>query len=194
MDSPSASEPDQAQAVPTAETLRSGSGKSLVIALLVAAAAALTLFALFSGGESASEAPSEVSDLTFLTTSGETSSLSAYEGDLLVVNFFASWCAPCRAELPEFEEVANNNLDTVRFVGVNHDLDEQTWRTFVSETEISFETVFQPNTEIWTALDAKGMPSTAFVTADGEVVHLWTGVLSAELLQEKIDEHLLENA
>lgn len=177
------------------EQLESGgpfSGRALLGGVVAAAVAVVLLLAVFSGGSD--EAPSDVEEfaaLAFLTADGETSTLSDFQGDALVVNFFASWCAPCRAELPDFEAVHLANGDAVRFVGVNHDLDEVTWRSFVDETDITFETVFQPNTEIWTAIDAKGTPATAFISADGELLELWTGVLNDEKLQELIDEHLL---
>lgn len=177
------------------EQLESGgpfSGRALLGGVVAAAVAIVLLLAVFSGGSD--EAPSDVEEfaaLAFLTADGETSTLSDFQGDPLVVNFFASWCAPCRAELPDFEAVHLANGDAVRFVGVNHDLDEVTWRSFVDETDITFETVFQPNTEIWTAIDAKGTPATAFISADGKLLELWTGVLNEEKLQELIDEHLL---
>lgn len=167
------------------------SGKTLAAALVAAVLGAFVLLSLFSGGEdNVTPADQEFATLAFLTAGGETSTLSDFKGDPLVVNFFASWCAPCRAELPDFEAVHLANTDAVRFVGVNHDFEEQTWRSFVEETEITFETVFQPNTEIWTALDAKGTPATAFISADGELQYLYTGVLNDTLLQDLIDEHL----
>ncbi len=171
------------------------SGKTILGGVVAAAVAVVLLLAVFSG--SGDDAPSDVEEfaaLSFLTADGQTSTLADFQGDPLVVNFFASWCAPCRAELPDFEAVHLANGDAVRFVGVNHDLDEVTWRTFVEETDITFETVFQPNTEIWNALDAKGTPATAFISADGKLLQLWTGVLNDEKLQELIDLHLLEKA
>ena len=181
-----------------------GSGRVVLAAIVAAVVAAFFLFAAFSGGDDdpaagapgagAGAAASPIANLAFTTENGEAADLATFQGRPLVVNFFASWCAPCRAEMPEFEAVHLANVDSVKFLGVNHDIDEATWKGFVNETEITFETVFQPNTEIWTTLDAKGMPSTAFISADGEVKHLYTGVLNEELLQELIDEHLLGGA
>jgi len=167
---------------------------TMALAAVGAVAVALLLVLVFTGGDGDGDGPgeaaSELAALGFLTTDGSTSSLAAYQGDPLVVNFFASWCAPCRAELPDLERVHLARQDDIRFVGINHDLDETTWRSFVEETEITFETVFQPDTEIFTALDAKGMPTTVLLSADGEVLHLHTGLLTDDLLEELIDEHL----
>lgn len=180
--------PDEAQT----EDRQPMSPLSMALAAVAVVAVAIALVLAFSGsddGDAAIGSNGELDDLAFLTTDGTTSTLAEYRGDALVVNFFASWCAPCRAEMPDLEQVHLARQDEVRFVGINHDLDEATWRSFVDETEVTFETVFQPDTEIFTALDAKGMPTTALVSADGEVVYLHTGLLTDELLEELIDEH-----
>ncbi len=171
-------------------------GKTLIGAVVAAVLGAVVLVSIFSGtpDNTVSDEDQEFATLAFLTAEGETATLADFRGDPLVVNFFASWCGPCRAELPDFERVHQANIDNVRFVGINHDFDEQTWRSFVEETDITFETVFQPQTEIWTALDAKGTPATAFISPEGELLELWTGVLTEEKLQELIDEHLARAA
>jgi thiol-disulfide isomerase/thioredoxin len=165
---------------------------AMVAAAAVGVVAALALVVAVTGGNDpdGQAASVEIATFEFLDESGSTATLADFEGEPLVVNFFASWCAPCRAELPDLEKIHRARRDSVTFLGVNHDLDEATWRSFVDETEITFPTVFQPDTEIFTALDAKGMPSTAFVSPDGEVLHLHTGLLTDDLLVELIDEHL----
>jgi thiol-disulfide isomerase/thioredoxin len=167
---------------------------ALLAAAVAGALAAIFLVVLAVGGD---EAPAEGGDdlaaLAFLATDGSTATLADYRGEPLVVNFFASWCAPCRAELPDLERVHEAN-EAVTFLGINHDLDEATWRSFVAETEITYDTGFQPETEIFTALGALGMPSTALLSADGEVLHLHTGLLTDDMLQDLIDEHLADKA
>ncbi len=197
MDSPVTSDEQPADAQP-GDDQPTGllNGKTLIGAAVAAVLGAFLLLSVFSGttDTTVSEQDQDFASLAFLTADGETATLADFEGEPLVVNFFASWCGPCRAELPDFERVHQANIGEVRFVGINHDFEEQTWRSFVQETEISFETVFQPQTEIWTALDAKGTPATAFISADGELMELWTGVLTEERLQELIDEHLVSRA
>lgn len=193
MDSPGISDEqpanaEQSDAAPTGLL----TGKTLIGAVVAAVLGAFLLLSVFSGTSdtAVSEEDQDFASLAFLTADGETATLADFEGDPLVVNFFASWCGPCRAELPDFERVHRANIDNVRFVGINHDFEEQTWRSFVEETDITFETVFQPQTEIWLELDAIGTPATAFISAEGELLHFHNGVLNDEVLQELIDEHL----
>lgn len=195
MESPSGEQTNEEPvAQPETGSNRSLSGKSLAAAAAGAAVVLVALLAIFSGGEQGPSDVEEFAALAFLTEDGTTATLSDFEGEPLVVNFFASWCAPCRAELPDFEAAHLANAEQVRFIGVNHDLDEVTWRTFVNETEITFETVFQPNQEIWNTIEAKGTPATAFISSDGELLQVWTGVLNKEKLQELIDENLVGKA
>ena len=133
-------------------------------------------------------------DLPFLTVDGTTATLANYRGEPLVLNFFASWCPPCRAELPDFEATHQELGDRVTFVGINQDFTEETWRAFVAESAISYDTVFQPDSEIWTEVGTQAMPTTVFIDADGEVQQVWAGLITDDKLTEVINETLLEPA
>ena len=169
-------------------------------AVVVMALATLGLLALFSGTEDTVDDAALAGDaegilnLAFTTADGGSGSLADYGGEPLVVNFFASWCPPCRAELPDFEAVHQDVGDQVTFVGVNQDFTEETWRAFVAESQVTYDTVFQPNSEIWNELGTGAMPTTAFISADGELVELWAGLLTDDKLVELIDEHLVEKS
>jgi len=172
----------------------------LTTAVIAVAMATLGLLALFSGTErtvvdaaAVGDAPG-LFDAAFTTSDGGSGSLSDYHGEPLVVNFFASWCPPCRAELPDFEAVHQQLGEEVTFVGVNQDFTEETWRAFVAESDVSYDTVFQPNSEIWNELGTGAMPTTAFISPNGEVVHLWAGLLTDDKLIELIDEHLADKS
>lgn len=159
-----------------------------IVAVAIVAGLAIWQSDSDTGGTTAQ--PSTVSDFAFLNEDGTTGTLADHRGQPLVVNFFASWCAPCRAELPDFEEVHVASGGDVVFLGISHDLDESSWRSFVDEVDITYTTVFQPEQEMFVALELFGMPSTAFVTADGEIVHTVSGLVNKETLRALIAEHL----
>ena len=161
-----------------------------MVAVVALAAIGWVVLSGSDGGAEVDDATPAIADLAFLTEDGTEATLADYRGEPLVVNFFASWCAPCRAEMPDFSQVDTEADGAVRFLGISHDLDESTWRSFITEVDVSFETAFQPEQEIWESLGLFGMPSTAFVTSDGEVVHTWSGVMDAETLRGLIAEHL----
>jgi thioredoxin-related protein len=78
----------------------------------------------------------------------------------------------------------------VTFLGVNTDLNESTWRSFVGETGITYETVFDPSRELFLAMQSNGMPTTVFVSPEGELLNAHTGILNKDQLLELIDTHL----
>lgn len=167
---------------------------AIATAAIVAVVGALLFVGLSTGGDGPAPtdatATAELVSFEFVTQSGSTATLGEYIGEPLVVNFFAAWCPPCRAELPDLERVHQARGDEVTFLGISHDLDETSWRSLIAEVDVTYDTVFQPNTEIFNALEAKGMPSTALVSPSGEVLHLHTGLLTDDLLEDLIDEHL----
>jgi thiol-disulfide isomerase/thioredoxin len=139
-----------------------------------------------SGGDGAID----VTQLVFVDPNGNEATLADFGGQPLVVNFFAAWCAPCRAELPDLEATHVAAGNDVQFVGVSHDIDQASWLSLVAETGITYPTFFQPEQEIFEALDLLGMPSTIFVGPDGVVVHTFTGVLDDDLLRQLMADHL----
>lgn len=166
----------------------------LVIVGLVVVGAASVAVGYLAGpdGEQASVGATSAGDtgyasIPFTTVDGGTETLAAYEGQPMVLNFFAAWCPPCRAELPDFQAVSLANPD-VTFVGISHDLDQESWRTLVQDVGVTYDTFYQPGAEIWNELGGQAMPTTVFISSDGEVLQSHTGLLTADRLQATIDE------
>jgi thiol-disulfide isomerase/thioredoxin len=171
----------------------SGPNRRLVsIALGLAAVAALALLIINPGG-SAEEAVTDLGGFSFLTVDGGETTLDAYAGSPLVVNYFAAWCGPCRAEMPAFEAVSREvAADGVVFLGVSRDNDITSWKSFVAETGVTYETVFEgAGAGTFEEVGAMGMPTTVFITSQGTVAEVFSGLLPEQTLRDKIEEHLI---
>jgi cytochrome c biogenesis protein CcmG/thiol:disulfide interchange protein DsbE len=132
----------------------------------------------------------ELPDLEFARfRTGETDRLSAYEGRPLVINFWASWCVPCLAELPRFEQVYQQHSDQVEFLGLNLQDSEQSAAKAVAETGLSYPLGVDPQGQLFQALGGFGMPTTLFVAADGTVLERHTGELSADQLVDRLETY-----
>jgi peroxiredoxin len=148
----------------------------------------------------------EVPDFDLPLLGGGTLSSEALRGSPVVMNFFASWCAPCREEAPLLERTWRTYRDDdVRFVGVNIQDTERNARRFVREFGITYPVLRDEDQELARALDVYGLPQTYFVDDDwklltiaegprvgegrGQVVQL--GAISRRELVEQI-EQLLE--
>jgi thiol-disulfide isomerase/thioredoxin len=160
-----------------------------VIAGVIALVVAIALFTVLFQGAGSNNAVKPFDQLVFVTQDGSKATLADHKGQPLVVNFFASWCAPCRAELPAIEKVSQAGGGRVQVLGVNSDLDESTWRSFVAQTSITYPTVFQPDKSIWSSLGLSFMPSTVLINPDGTVAIKYTGLITEDKLRSLIDEH-----
>jgi len=118
-------------------------------------------------------------------------------GQVAVLNFWGSWCAPCRVETPEFSEVAADVADDgVRFLGINvKETDPQFARAFVERFGITFPSLYDPRGEVALAFrdyPANAIPSTIVLDPEGRVAAVYTGEESQEDLRTVLDRVLGE--
>lgn len=145
---------------------------------------------LSSTSSNGSDGPMALDEFTFQTIDGGTVTLADFEGPL-VVNYFAAWCPPCRAELPDFEAVSQETAGDVLFVGISRDNVTDSWRSLIEETGVTFPTVFEGNVQgSFAHIEGISMPTTLFISADGTVERTWSGPLTDDKLRELIAEHL----
>ena len=120
-------------------------------------------------GDSASTAPSRSPQVFSGTTlGGETLDLADLAGTPVVVNFWASWCGFCGAEMPELLEFAKQNPD-VTVVGVAVNDDEDAAREAAEQWGLTFPSVLDPDGAIFGRFESQGLPTTVFFNADLEV-------------------------
>jgi cytochrome c biogenesis protein CcmG/thiol:disulfide interchange protein DsbE len=120
---------------------------------------------------------------------GETVALADYAGTPVVLNFWASWCPFCIAEMPDFEDSSNAHIDQVAFIGVNLQDDAGAADSLAVETGVTYQLARDPQGVVYSAFGGIGMPTTVFIDADGVVAEVVTGQLSRDALEAKIDQH-----
>ncbi len=113
-------------------------------------------------------------------------------GQIAVLNFWGSWCAPCRVETPEFQEVyAEVRDEGVAFLGLNvKEADEQFGQAFVDSQGIEFPSLYDPAGEVALAFrdyPATAIPSTIVLDREGRVAAVYTGAVSQDDLRAVID-------
>jgi thiol-disulfide isomerase/thioredoxin len=128
-------------------------------------------------------------DTVITAFDGTSVTLSDYSGSPVVVNFWASWCPSCVAELgaaiqPAFEAVG----DDVAFVGVNIQDEPAAAIEMIEETGVEFDLAVDQDGDLFLAFGAIGMPFTALIDADGRVVARHNGPLTESQLLDLIGE------
>ncbi len=121
--------------------------------------------------------------------------LAELEGFPIVVNKWASWCGPCRAEFPHLQKQAAEHADEVAFVGINSDDSVEGAETFLRGHPIPYPSFLDPDLELAGAFDVRQeFPATVFLDREGEIVHVRRGVYpSEEELAADINRYALQN-
>lgn len=120
--------------------------------------------------------------LASVTDASETVSLGLRDGRPAVVNFFASWCAPCERELPHFASASRRLEGQVSFIGIAHQDDAELAAAMLRRFDVTFPAGNDPEGDVARRYFLRGMPSTAFVAADGTLVGVAAGELDAREL------------
>ena len=107
-----------------------------------------------------------------------------------VVNLWGSWCFPCRTEMPEFQQVHVALGDKVRFLGVDTKDFERPARVAIQNAAISYANVSDPDEKVRRSLNARSLPTTVLVGADGRIKDVHVGELTGAELRSLITKHL----
>lgn len=119
---------------------------------------------------------------------GEVIRLSTFLGKAVVVNFYASWCGPCRRELPDFEIVAGEFEDSVAFIAVNVQESQSNALRILVETGATFPAVLDSQGDVARRYGLRGMPSTYVLDASGVVRKFGPGAIDADTLRQELRE------
>jgi thiol-disulfide isomerase/thioredoxin len=147
--------------------------------------ALIVLTACGAGGSG--QAPGNALDIPLVTAEGETTTLRTWSGRPTVVAFFASWCAPCRVELPELDRAAARYGDRVSFVaiGAQETVEEST--SLLEELDISMDAAADPDGRLMEAYEIVGLPATLVLDPGGRLRTRLTGRVTEENVSSSLD-------
>ena len=115
-------------------------------------------------------------DFTLKSLSGENIRLGDYRGQVVLLNFWASWCAPCRQEMPLLNELHHRYAPLgFSVIGVNVEQDNTAARRWLEKTPVDFPILFDTDNKVSRRYDIRAMPTTALIDRDGNVRHLHHG-------------------
>jgi thiol-disulfide isomerase/thioredoxin len=132
-----------------------------------------------------------VPEVTFAYLDGGEGSFADYAGQPLVLNFFASWCAPCIEEMPDLEQVSTEYEGQVAFLGMATRDRVEAAESVVAQTGVTYPASLDPDGSVATDLRIMAMPGTVFIDADGRVQRVWLGRITADEVRQIIDLHLV---
>ncbi len=129
-------------------------------------------------------------DFTVLDREGRPVTLSAMRGKPVVLNFWASWCGPCKREMPEFEAAYQTYGADVHFLFVNltdgQNETVETAKQCIDSLGYTFPIYFDTASEAAVAYGISSIPTTFFIDAEGKLVTYATGQIGTELIEKGI--------
>ena len=129
-------------------------------------------------------------DFSLAGLDGTQVALSDFRGQPVIVNFWATWCAPCRLEMPEFEQVYRDYQDQgLVILALNQaETPEMVREFFEDDLGLSFTPLLDEETEVAEAYGAVNLPSTFFVDAEGHITAIHRGILTREQIEAYLAE------
>jgi len=132
---------------------------------------------------------SSYGDFTLMDLDGNEISLSDFNGKVLILNFWATWCSPCREEIPDFVEVYNEyESKDVQFIGVSNE-DISTLKSFVEDYGISYPILID-DANIMGKWGISAIPTTFVFDKNGQIIFKNVGMMTGEQLKNIIEDEL----
>jgi thiol-disulfide isomerase/thioredoxin len=152
-----------------------------------------------TGGSASASSPAIGSTpLVERTPKNFQSDLAAYKGKVVVLNFWASWCGPCKAEMPALQQVSKEYAGKpVAFIGVDSSDVRDSASKLLADLKVTYPTVYDKagiNGGIATAWSVASLPQTWFIAKDGSRSGRIPRPLSAAELRNRIDQLLTASA
>ncbi|MCX6031247.1 MAG: TlpA disulfide reductase family protein [Chloroflexi bacterium] len=123
-------------------------------------------------------------DFTLTTVTGETFTLSALRGRPVVLNFWATWCPPCRAELPELQAASGRLAGRVQIVGVDQGESASQVQAFAGSLGLNFTMPLDTATTVSRLYGVRSLPTTFFIDRSGVIRQMQIGPVTEATLTQ----------
>ena len=178
--------------------------KKVIIGLLLVAAIAIIAVNFIDERESATELTeqnqtagqglepgAQAPDFTLTDQNGEMVRLSDYQGKKVILNFWATWCPPCRAEMPHMQDFHEDNAGgDVEILAVNltaQDKGDQAIRSFIDEFGLTFAIPMDETGSAAQAYQVRTVPTTFILNTKGEIAQKIVGPMDEQIMKDQTD-------
>jgi cytochrome c biogenesis protein CcmG, thiol:disulfide interchange protein DsbE len=132
-------------------------------------------------------------NFTLTTVDGDEVTLTDFRGQAVLINFWASWCVPCRLEMPALQQAYNAHKDEgLVILGINRTFADELpdITAFVREFNLTFPILLDTNDTVNTDYQVLGLPTSIFINREGIVTHIQIGAMTKTDLKKLIDDIL----
>ena len=128
-------------------------------------------------------------DFRIQLTDGRALQLSDLQGSPVMINFWATWCGPCRLEMPEIISHAEDHPELI-VLAVNTQEELELVQPFAEEFGMPMPVLLDDTGDIRKLYDVRGMPTTVFIDREGKLIQQWSGLLTSEMLTKLLGDIL----
>jgi peroxiredoxin len=168
-----------------------GAGLGLVLFFAFDLGSSRSALAQFTTGRSVDFSPAvdhPAPDFSLAALSGERVQLADLRGKVVLVNFWATWCQPCRQEMPAFQARSERYGEQLAVLAVNFDEPADQVQAFADEFNLTFPVLLDPGGEVQALYRVRGYPTTYGVDPEGIVQFVHVGLMT----EEQMDDYLVE--
>ncbi len=161
--------------------------------LIVGGIAALLIILVFLVLSKGGDQAGQPEDAAITLLDGETVNLADYRGQVVLVNFWTTWCPPCRAEMPELDAYyRDHQADGLVLLAVNAGEAPAAARTFIEASGFTFPVGLDRDGSISSQFGVTGLPVTIVLDTDGAITYRHTGLITRAVLDEQVTPLLAE--
>lgn len=124
---------------------------------------------------------------------GKLINLDDYRGHTVLINFWATWCAPCRLEMPYLQSRYERSKDKFTLLAVNNGESRDDVESFVNEYGLTFEVLLDPNAEVQSLFRIRGYPTTILIDSDGIIRFQHVGIMTEDQLDNVLQAYIADN-
>jgi thiol-disulfide isomerase/thioredoxin len=123
-------------------------------------------------------------DFELTDLNGDSVQLSDYRGQKVFLNFWASWCPPCRAEMPDVQRLYEEDFEDFRIIAVNVGENKAVASEFIMKNNLDFEVILDNEKEVSREYLVRGIPTSYFLDENGVIINKISGVISYKKMIE----------
>lgn len=160
-------------------------GILIIIGLFLVVVGVAALLRHGSGSGNEATAPiigAHAPDFTTETLDGKTVNLKSLRGKPVVLNFWATWCPPCRAEMPMLQQAYDSHKGQYTMLAVNDGEPTNQVQAFIQEKGFTFTVLLDPGQRIVRKYQIQGFPTTFFIDSQGVIRYMHVGMLTPSTL------------